>query len=379
MQFDLPEDLQLLQKTAREFAEAELVPYAGGWDRVEAFPSGHFQKLAELGFLGFLVPEAYGGLGLGTLAFAVVLEELNRGCASTGVAISVHNSLVGAVVARYGSEEQKRGYLPRLASGEMLGAYAVTEAGCGSDAMALATTATHMGGRYVLNGRKAWITNGASAGLVVVFATVDRSRGAKGVTAFLVEPGVKGFSVGKREKKLGIRASETVELILDGVEVSVENRLGDEGAGSRIALEALDGGRIGIAAQAIGIARASFEASTKYARERRQFGRPIADFQPIAWKVADMAVQIDAARLLTHRAATLRDEGKPHTLEASMAKLFASEMANRAATDAVQIHGGAGYCREFPVERYFRDAKVTEIYEGTSEIQRLLLSRRLLR
>jgi len=375
MDFDLPDDLRLLQDTAREFADAELAPHAAELDRKEEFPSRHWPKLSALGFLGMLIPERYGGAGLGHLAMTVALEELNRACASTGVTVSVHNSLVGGPLVRYGSDPQKEKYLPRLAAGEVIGAYALSEPTCGSDAAALRTTAVRSGDHYLLNGRKAWITSGAAAGLIIVFATVDPARGAKGITAFLVEPGSGGFSVGKKEKKMGIRGSQTVELILEDVRVPAENRLGGEGEGFRIALETLDGGRIGIAAQAVGIARASLEASLKYSSERKQFGRPIAEFQAIQWKIADMAMEIDAARLLTYRAAWLREQGRPHTAEAAMAKLFASEAANRAATQAVQVHGGAGYCAEFPVERYFRDAKITEIYEGTSEIQRVVISR----
>ncbi len=378
MDFDLPEELLLLQKTAREFAEAELAPHAARLDREECFSREHWRKLAAMGFLGVLIPESYGGAGLNVLGLTVILEELNRACASTGVTVSVHNSLAAGPILKHGTEAQKAKYLPRLASGEIMGAYAITEPDCGSDAVALKTRATRQGGGYVLRGRKAWITNGASAGVVLVFATLDPALRSKGITAFLVESGSRGFSVGKHEKKLGIRGSETVELVLDDVEVPAENRLGEERAGFRIAMDTLDGGRIGIAAQAIGIAQASLDASIRYARERKQFGRPLAEFQAIQWKIADMGTEIEAARLLAYRAAFLRDLGLAHSRQASMAKLFASEAANRAATEAVQIHGGAGYCMEYPVERYFRDAKVTEIYEGTSEIQRIVISRGLL-
>ncbi len=378
MDFDLTEDLLLLQQTARDFADQVLKPAAARLDREESFPAEHWKKIADLGFLGFLIPEEHGGSALGNVALAVALEELNRACASTGVTVSVQNSLVGGPIVRFGTEDQKRRYLPGLASGEIVGAYAITEPGHGSDAGALETTAVKKGDRYVLNGRKAWITSGATAGLVIVFASTDRSQGSRGITTFLVEKGFKGLSVGKHEKKLGIRGSETVELVLEDVEVPVENVLGDVGKGFKLALTTLDGGRIGIAAQATGILAACLEDSTKYARERKQFGKAIAEFQPIQWKIANMAVDLDAARLLTRRAAWLKDLGRPHAKEASMAKLFASEAANRAATQAVQIHGGAGYCKDFAVERYFRDAKITEIYEGTSEIQRLVISRNVL-
>ncbi|HVR73539.1 MAG TPA: acyl-CoA dehydrogenase [Planctomycetota bacterium] len=378
MDFELTEDLRLLQRTARDFADGVLKPAAARLDREEKFPREHWKAVAEMGFLGMLIPEEYGGSGLGNLALAVMLEELNRACASTGVTVSVQNSLLGAPILKHGTEEQKRRYLPRLASGEVIGAYAITEPGHGSDAGAIETVAKRKGDCFILTGTKAWITSGASAGLIIVFATTDRVAGSRGITAFLVEAGTPGLSVGKHEKKLGIRGSETVELILDGVEVPAANVLGEEGKGFRLALDTLDGGRIGISAQATGIIAACLEDSVKYARERKQFGKQIAEFQPIQWKLSSMALDLDAARLLTWRAAWLKDAGLPHTKEASMAKLFASEAANRAATDAVQIHGGAGYCKDFAVERYYRDAKITEIYEGTSEIQRLVIARRVL-
>ncbi|MBI4585403.1 MAG: acyl-CoA dehydrogenase family protein [Planctomycetes bacterium] len=378
MDFNLPEELQLIQQTARDFADRELAPLARRLDREERFHKEHWAKLAGLGFLGFLIPEKYGGAGLGNLALVIALEELNRACASTGVTVSVHNSLAGGPVVKFGSEGQKARYLPKLASGEIFGAYALTEPGHGSDAAALETRAVLKGDRYVLNGRKAWITSGAMAGLVIAFATVDPSKRSKGITAFLVEPSFPGFKVGRHEKKLGIRGSETVELVFEDLEVPGVNRLGEEGGGFAIAMDSLNGGRIGIAAQAIGIAQACLDASVRYARERRQFGRPIAHFQPVQWKIAGMAAGLELARTLAHKAAWLRDQGQPHTREAAIAKLHASELANRAATDAVQIHGGAGYCTDFPVERYFRDAKVTEIYEGTSEIQRLVIARGVL-
>jgi butyryl-CoA dehydrogenase len=379
MDFELSEDLLLIQESAKQFADEVLVPGAQGIDRAEEFPwSTYWPKLAELGFLGLLIPEEHGGSGLGNLALSVVLEELNRACASTGVTVSVHNSLVSAPVVKFANQEQKARYLPRLAAGELVGAFAMSEPNYGTDAASMETTAVLRGDRYILNGRKAWITNGGSAGVVLVFASLDRKKGPKGISAFLVEPTFKGFSVGKKEKKMGIRGSETVQLVFDDLEVPAENRLGPEGDGFKVAMDALDGGRVGIASQAIGIARACLEASVRYANEREQFGKTIGQFQPTQWKLADMAMEIDAARLLTRRAAWLRDQGKPHIPEASMAKLFASEAANRAAARAVQIHGGAGYCAEYPVERYFRDAKVTEIYEGTSEVHRILIARSLL-
>jgi butyryl-CoA dehydrogenase len=380
VELELTDDLKLLQGTVRDFADRVLKPMAARTDREERFPEGHWQALGDAGLFGFLIPEEHGGAGLGNVALSIALEELNRACASTGVAVSVQNSLVAGPIVKYGTEEQKRKYLPRIASGDLVCAYAISEPEHGSDAAALETSARKSGDRYVLGGRKAWITNGASAGLVVVFATVDRSAGSRGITAFLVEKGAatRGILVGKREKKLGIRGSETVELVFEDVEVPASSVLGEVGAGFKLALDTLDGGRIGIAAQAAGIIAACLEESVKYAKERRQFSRPIADFQPIQWKIADMGADLEASRLLIRRAAWLRDAGRPHSKEASMAKLFASEAANRAATQAVQIHGGAGYLKDFPVERFYRDAKITEIYEGTSEIQRLVIARNLL-
>ena len=374
----LDEDLQLLQKTAREFADGVLAPAAPRVDREERPAWENWKAIADMGFLGFLVPEEYGGTGLGNLALAVVLEEINRACASTGVAVSVQNSLIAGPIVKYGTDEQKRRYLPRLAGGDLIGAYAISEPEHGSDAAALETRAEKKGAAYLLNGRKAWITNGASAGLIIVFATVDRALGAKGITAFLVDAKTPGITVGKHEKKLGIRGSETVEIVLENVEVPGDAVLSAVGSGFRLAMDTLDGGRIGIAAQATGILAACLEDSIRYAKERRQFGKPIADFQPVQWKIAGMGLDLEMARLLVRQAASLRDAGEPHSRQASMAKLHASEASNRAATQAVQIHGGAGYLKDFAVERFYRDAKITEIYEGTSEIQRLVIARSLL-
>jgi alkylation response protein AidB-like acyl-CoA dehydrogenase len=368
----------LLQHAAREFAEGVLMPSAAELDREERFSRDNWRKLAELGFLGMAVSAEHGGSDLSSVAQCLVLEELNRACASTGVAVSVHNALVSWPLRAFGTAEQKRRYLPRLARGESIGAFALTEPGCGSDAAAIETRAVKTARGYVLSGRKSWITNGASADVVVVFATLDRSLGRRGITAFVVESGGSGFEVGRKERKLGVRASESAELVFDDLEVPADAVLGGEGCGYEIALAALDGGRIGIAAQALGLMRAALEAASRYALEREQFGQPIARFQPIQWKIADIAVDLDAARLLAWRAAWLRDRGLPHRKEASMAKLFASEAANRAADQALQIHGGVGYCKDFPVERFFRDAKATELYEGTSEIQRIVIARELL-
>jgi alkylation response protein AidB-like acyl-CoA dehydrogenase len=381
MNFDLSEDELLIQKTARDFADRVLKPLAAEIDRTGAVPRPVLAQMAELGFMGMITPEELGGSGLDNFALALVQMEINRACASTGVTMSVHNSLFQSPLNRYGTDAQKRKYLPKLCRAEWIGAYSLSEPGSGSDAGALRTTAVRDGDHYVVNGAKNFVTNGGIADLFLLFARThpDPELKAKGISALLVERALPGVAVGKNESKLGIRGSSTVELSFRDCRVPAENLLGVEGEGFRIALNTLDGGRIGIAAQAVGIAQACLEASLKYAKERRQFGKPIADFQAIQWKLANMATDIEAARFLVLRAARLRDEGKPHTMEASMAKLFASDMANRHATEAVQIHGGVGYVREFNVERYFRDAKITEIYEGTTEIQRIVIARTLLK
>jgi alkylation response protein AidB-like acyl-CoA dehydrogenase len=378
--FDLPEDLKALQEGAREFAERELAPRADAADRDESFVEEQVRLCAEAGWLGMTVPEALGGGGLGSLGSAVVVAELSRACASTGVTVSVHAGLVCGALTRYANDQQKARWLPRLATGEVLGAYALSEAGSGSDAAALRCAARPDGesGGWVLDGTKLWISSGDRAGLIVVFARTGEHK-TKGITAFLADTSRPGFRAGKKERKMGIRGSSTVEIRFDGFRVPPEDVLGTVGGGFSIALGILDGGRIGIASQSIGIAQACLDASVAYAKERRQFGRPIGEFQAIQWKLAEMATRIESSRLLTWRAAALRDAGKPCTTEASMAKLEASRTANACAREAVQVHGGAGYTREFPVERYFRDARVTEIYEGTTEIQNLVIARGLLR
>ncbi len=380
MEFDLSEDLVLLRDAARAFATEELAPRAAKADAEETHVAESVRLCAEQGFLGMSVPEAYGGTELGALASSIVLVELNRACASTGVTVSVHNSLACESVVRFGTEEQKQRYLPRLANGEWLGAYALSEAGSGSDAGSLRCRATPDGnGGYVLDGAKLWISHGDVANLTVVFARTDPDGGNDGVTAFLVETTWEGYRPGKKEKKLGIRGSNTVEIHLDGLRVPAENVLGELDRGFRIALSLLDGGRIGIASQAVGIADACLDASIRYAKERQQFGEPIGSFGAIQMKIAEMATRLEAARLLTYRAAWMKDQGQKHAREAAMAKLAASTTANFCAKEAVQIFGGAGYTREWPVERYFRDARVTEIYEGTTEIQRLVIARSYLR
>jgi len=380
MDFHLTEDQTMIRDAAREFARDWLAPRAAALDLEGRFPLEEFREAARRGFAGLLVPEEYGGTGLGNTALALVLIEVNRACASTGVTLSVHNSLLTGPLELNGTPEQKRKWLPRLASGELLGAYSLSEASCGSDASALRCAAARDGDDFVLNGTKLWVTSGTHADVFIVFARTNTAvSNAKGITALVVERGTPGFTVGRKEEKMGIRASSTTELVFENCRVPAANVLGKVDDGFRIAMHTLDGGRIGIASQAVGIAEACLEASVKYAREREQFGRPIGSFQAIQWKIAEMGARIEAARLLVLRAAFLKDRGEPHTFEASVAKHEASITANFCAREAVQVHGGAGYLVDFPVERHFRDARVTEIYEGTTEIQKLVISRHLLR
>ncbi|RMG58673.1 MAG: acyl-CoA dehydrogenase [Deltaproteobacteria bacterium] len=377
MEFELTEEQKLIQDTARSFAEKELKPKAAEIDEKEEFPAEQVKALFDLGMMGMLVPEEYGGAGAGPVAYALALTEIARGCASTAVTMAVQN-MVAEAVYRFGNEEQRRKYLPPLVSGDLgPGAFALTEPGAGSDARGIRTTAVKNGNRYVLNGTKVFITNAGYSKLVVVMAVTKKDP--KEISSFIVEPSFPGFRVGKKEEKMGIRGSNTVELVFEDMEVPAENLLSKEGDGFKIAMTALDGGRIGIGCQAVGIATAALEAAVQYAKERQQFGQPIANFQAIQWMLADSAVEIEAARLLTLRAAYLKEKGVRFTKEASMAKLFASEMAYRVCHRAVQIHGGYGYVSEYPVERHLRDVKVTTIYEGTSEIQRLVIARNLLR
>jgi butyryl-CoA dehydrogenase len=379
VQFTLTDEQRMIQQTAREFADSEIAPAADRHNRDGRFPLEIVRKLGKMGFLGMIIPEQYGGSQAGNLALVVALEEVNRACASTGVTMSVHNSLVSAPVVHWASEDLKRKYLPRLATGELLGAYALSEPGSGSDAAGLVTSAVRDGNDFVLNGTKNFITTGAEADLVIVLARTDPSHKTRGITAFMVERGARGYAVGKKEDKMGLRASSTVQLVFEDMRVPASNVLGEVGAGFKIAMHTLDGGRIGIATQGVGIAQACLDASVKYAEEREAFDQQIGKFQAVQWKIANMATRIEAARLLVYNAARLKDEGQPHGKEAAMAKLFASETANEAAREAVQIHGGAGYLEDFPVERYFRDARITEIYEGTSEIQRIVIARHLLK
>jgi acyl-CoA dehydrogenase len=374
--FELSEELTLVRDAARDFAERELMPRATRHDREARIDDAVLAKIAELGFWGLTVPEAYGGSGMSNLALAIVLEELNRACASTGVTVSVHNSLVCAPIAKFGNEAQKRTWLPQLASGAVLGAYALTEPGSGSDAAALATRATRVGGDYLLDGTKIWVTTGSLAGVVIVYArTSPDVQKARGISAFLVPANTPGFKVGKKELKCGIRGSPAVEIELAGCRVSADSLLGTLDRGFMIAMDTLDGGRIGIAAQAVGISQACIENAVRYAKERQQFGKPIAQFQAVQHKIADMQTRTDAARMLVHKAAWLRDRGEPCGRQAAEAKLFASQTANFCADECLQIHGGAGYTDHFIAERLFRDARITEIYEGATDIQRLVIAR----
>jgi alkylation response protein AidB-like acyl-CoA dehydrogenase len=378
LDFNLSEEQRLLQKTVREFAEAELGPHAREWDERQEFPRQVFTRLGEMGLMGVVWPPEYGGSGLTTLDYAIVMEELARVEAGVALSVAAHNSLCSGHIFLAGSEEQKKKFLVPLARGEKIGCWGLTENSAGSDAGGTKTTAARDGAHWVLNGSKTFITNGRSADTAVVMAVTDRARGKKGISAFLVERGTKGFRAGKKEDKLGVRSSDTSELIFEDCRIPAENLLGREGHGFIDTLRVLDRGRIGIGAFSVGIAQASLEASIKYAGGRRQFGHAIAEFQAVQFKVADMATKVAAARLLVFRAATLRDLGREHTTESSMAKLFASEAAVEVATEAIQIHGGYGYVKEYPVERYWRDSKLGTIGEGTSEVQRLVIARELL-
>jgi butyryl-CoA dehydrogenase len=378
MDFELTEEQRMFQETARQFAEKEIAPIAEQVDERGEFPRETIRKLGELGFMGVAVPQAFGGAGADTVCYALALEEISRACASHGVIMSVNNSLYCEPVLRFGMEEQKRRFLPPVASGKSMGCFCLSEPGAGSDAANQQTTARREGDWYVLNGTKNFITNGNEADYAIVFATTNREVGHKGICAFVVERGTPGFTVAHLEKKLGIRGSSCAQLTFDNCRVPAESRLGKEGEGFKIALATLDGGRIGIAAQAVGIARAALEASRDYSKQRIQFGKPIAANQAIQFMLADMATEIDAARLLTLNAALLKDRGMRHTKESSMAKLYASEAAMRASIKGVQIFGGYGYMMDYPAQRFMRDAKITEIYEGTSEVQRMVIAHALL-
>ena len=377
MDFELTVDQRAIQGLARELAEAEIIPHASNWDRDHRFPDELIPKLAELGLMGVCVPEEYGGAGADFLSYILVLEELSRADAGVGVTVAVHTSAVALPILKFGTDEQRARFVPPLARGEHLGAFALTEPGAGSDAGSLRTTAAAVGDEWVLNGSKQWITNGSRAGTFVLFARTDSATaGARGVSCFVLD--AEHVRVTREEEKLGLNSSTTSDLAIEDARVGRDRLLHEEGRGFRVAMATLDGGRIGIAAQALGIAQAAFDVARGYALEREQFGKRIGDFQAIQWKLADMATEIDAARLLTYRAAWLKQEGRPHATEGAKAKLYASEMARRQTAEAIQILGGYGYTKEFTVERFYRDAKITEIYEGTSEIQRIVIARKIL-
>jgi hypothetical protein len=378
MDFRLSDDQDLLRRSVREFAEAEIRPHVMEWDEAQQFPMELLSKLASLGLTGITYPEEFGGAGMSTVEYCICIEELARVCPAIALSVAAHNGLCMAHISMFGNDEQKQQYLPRLVRGEVLGAWGLTEAGAGSDAAGMRTTAVRQGNCWVLNGSKAFITHGRVGGVMVVIAITDRAKGHRGISAFIVEHGTPGMSAGKKENKLGMRASDTSEVVFENCRIPVAHLLGEEGQGFINTLQVLDSGRIGIAALSVGLAQGAYEAARSYAKERRQFGQPIASFQAIQWKLADNATRIEAARWLTYRAAYLRDRGARTTKESSIAKLFASEIAVKAADDGVQIHGGYGFVKDYPAEKYFRDVKLLTIGEGTSEIQRLVIARQLL-
>ncbi|MGN4447830.1 acyl-CoA dehydrogenase AcdA [Bacillus cereus group sp. MYBK79-1] len=377
MHFKLSEEHEMIRKMVRDFAKNEVAPTAAERDEEERFDRALFDQMAELGLTGIPWPEEYGGIGSDYLAYVIAIEELSRVCASTGVTLSAHTSLAGWPIFKFGTEEQKQKFLRPMAEGTKIGAYGLTEPSSGSDAGGMRTTAKRDGDHYILNGSKIFITNGGIADIYVVFALTDPESKQRGTSAFIVESDTPGFSVGKKESKLGIRSSPTTEIMFEDCRIPVENLLGEEGQGFKVAMQTLDGGRNGIAAQAVGIAQGALDASVEYARERHQFGKPIAAQQGIGFKLADMATDVEAARLLTYQAAWLESEGLPYGKESAMSKVFAGDAAMKVTTEAVQVFGGYGYTKDYPVERYMRDAKITQIYEGTQEIQRLVISRML--
>ncbi|CAG9612049.1 Acyl-CoA dehydrogenase [Bacillus rhizoplanae] len=377
MHFKLSEEHEMIRKMVRDFSRNEVAPTAAERDEEERFDRALFDQMAELGLTGIPWPEEYGGIGSDYLAYVIAVEELSRVCASTAVTLSAHTSLAGWPIFKFGTEEQKQKYLRPMAEGKKIGAYGLTEPGSGSDAGGMKTTAKRDGDHYILNGSKIFITNGGIADIYVVFALTDPESKQRGTSAFIVESDAPGFSVGKKESKLGIRSSPTTEIIFEDCRIPAENLLGEEGQGFKIAMQTLDGGRNGIAAQAVGIAQGALDAAADYAKERHQFGKPIAAQQGIGFKLADMATGVEAARLLTYQAAWLESEGLPYGKESAMSKLFAGDTAMKVTTEAVQVFGGYGYTKDYPVERFMRDAKITQIYEGTQEIQRLVISRML--
>jgi alkylation response protein AidB-like acyl-CoA dehydrogenase len=378
MNFDLNEEQQQVKMSVREFAEGEIAPHVREWDETQHFPTELLPKLAEQGLMGVIFPEEYGGAGMGYIEYATIIEELSRVDGSVGISVAAHNSLCSNHIYMFGSEEQKQKYLVPLARGEKLGAWGLTEPSAGSDASGTRTTAVRQDGGWLVNGAKNFITHAIHGDTCVAVASTDRAMRSKGITAFIFEKGMKGFGPGKKEDKLGLRASETASVIFEDCLVPDENRLGPEGLGFIQAMQVLDGGRISIAALALGIAQGAYESALRYSKERQQFGKPISEFQAIQFKLADMATQIDAARLLTYRAAFLKDEGRKVTKESSMAKLYASEVSVKVCEEAIQIHGGYGYTKDYPPEKYWRDSKLCTIGEGTSEIQRLIIAKQIL-
>ena len=379
MRFALTEEQQMIRTMVRDFAEKELRPIAREIDEEERFPEESISKLAQLGLMGMTTPKEYGGAGTDNVSYSIAIEEISRVCAATGTIVSVNNSLVCEPINKYGTEEQKQKYLVPLAKGEKIGAFALTEPNAGSDAASQKTVCKKEGDGYILDGAKNFVSNGQVSSYYIVFAMLDKSLGHKGICAFIVEGDTDGFTKGKKEKKLGIRGSDTISFSLENCIVPKENLLGKEGEGFKIALGTLDSGRIGIASQAVGIAQGALDESVKYSVERQQFGKSLSNFQAIQWMLADMATEIEAARLLVYKAAAFKDMGKRFSLESSMAKLFASDIAVKAARAAVQVHGGYGFTKDYDVERFYRDAKITEIYEGTSEVQKMIISRALLK
>jgi alkylation response protein AidB-like acyl-CoA dehydrogenase len=378
MDFRPTDEQEILRRTVREFAEAEMAPHVMEWDEAQHFPMDLLPKLAALGLMGIQFPEEFGGSAMSAVDYCICIEELARVCPAIALSIAAHNGLCTAHIGMFGNAQQKKTYLPRLVAGEVLGAWGLTEANAGSDAAGMRTTAVRDGDDWVLNGSKTFITHGKIGGVMVVMAVSDRTKGHRGISAFVLEHGTPGFSAGKKENKLGMRASDTSELIFQDCRLPAEALLGEEGQGFINTLQVLDAGRIGIAALSVGLAQGAYEAARRYAKERRQFGQPIAAFQAIQWKLADNATRIEAARLLTYRAAYLKDRGVRMTKESAMAKLFASEIAVKAADDCVQIHGGYGFVKDYPAEKFFRDVKLLTIGEGTSEIQRLVIARQLI-
>ena len=379
MSFKLTEEQLMIQSMVRDLARSEFAPQAMERDKTKEFPADNLKKLGELGLMGMMIPPEYGGSGADTVSYVLALAEVAYACASTAVVMSVHNSIVCESVLRYGTDDQKEKYLKQMATGEMIGAFALTEPNAGSDPSRQTTKAVLEGDSYVLNGTKRFTTTGKNAGIIIVTAKTDEEARHKGISAFLIEQGTPGLKVGPLEDKMGLRASDTVDLIIEDCRIPAANRLGNEGDGFLIAMTGLDGGRIGIAAQSVGVAKAAFDAAVQYSREREQFGQSISKFQGLRWMIADMATEIEAARLMMLSAAEMKDNGENYTLQASMAKLYASEMVNRITPKAIQIHGGYGFTKEYPVERYYRDARVFTIYEGTSEIQRIVISNQILK